>query len=47
MSVEEMVQRIWNEARPEGRTAVPRAILRTLSLPCGAAVALRNHLYDR
>ena len=47
MGVEEMVQRIWNEARPEGRTAVPRAILRTLSLPCGAAVALRNHLYDR
>ena len=47
MSVEEMVQEIWNEARPEGRTAVPRAILRTLSLPCGAAVALRNHLYDR
>ena len=47
MSVEEMVRGIWNEARPEGRTAVPRAILRTLSLPYGAAVALRNHLYDR
>ncbi len=47
MSVEEMVQGIWNEARPEGRTAVPRAILRLLSLPYGAAVALRNHLYDR
>jgi tetraacyldisaccharide 4'-kinase len=47
MRVEEMVRGIWNEARPEGRTAVPRAILRTLSLPYGAAVALRNRLYDR
>jgi tetraacyldisaccharide 4'-kinase len=47
MSVEEMVQGIWNEERPKGRTIVLRALLRTLSPPYGAAVALRNHLYDR
>ena len=46
ISFKNEVQGIWNEARPEGRTVVSRAILRTLSLAYGAAVALRNRLYD-
>ena len=47
MSFKKGVQEIWNETLPEGRTAFPRALLRTLSLPYGAAVAMRNLLYDR
>ena len=46
MGVEERVLGIWNEARPEGRTVVLRAILGLLSLPYGAMVAARNRLYD-
>jgi tetraacyldisaccharide 4'-kinase len=47
MSIEEAVQGIWNGDRPKGRTTVLRALLRILSLPYSAAVALRNHLFDR
>jgi tetraacyldisaccharide 4'-kinase len=47
ISIKNEVQDIWNEAVPEAQTVVPRAILRTLSLPYGAVVALRNRFYDR
>ncbi|MBU1150011.1 MAG: tetraacyldisaccharide 4'-kinase [Proteobacteria bacterium] len=46
MSVEATVQRIWNEERPENRTAPLRAGLCFLSLPYCAAVAMKNRLYD-
>jgi len=46
-SMAKELQKIWNERRPEGRTIAVRVLLRTLSRPYGAAVALRNRLYDR
>jgi tetraacyldisaccharide 4'-kinase len=46
MSIEKMIRKIWDE-RANGRTTPLPALLRFLSLPYGAAVALRNHLYDR
>ncbi|MFZ4441135.1 MAG: tetraacyldisaccharide 4'-kinase [Syntrophales bacterium] len=44
--IDEMVQGIWNEAGAASLTAVLCPILRTLSLPYGGVVAVRNRLYD-
>ena len=40
------IQEIWNEKRSGHRTTVSRAVLRAFSIPYGAAVLLRNRLYD-
>jgi tetraacyldisaccharide 4'-kinase len=47
MDIAAAVQGVWNEERPKGSTGLLRGSLRLLSVPYGAAVALRNSLYDR
>ena len=46
-SLEEMLKEIWEGERTAGASVAVASALRLLSLPYGAAVALRNHLYDR
>ena len=46
-SPEERLREIWENERTAGAFGAIGAALRLLSLPYGAAVALRNHLYDR
>ncbi|MBA4422518.1 MAG: tetraacyldisaccharide 4'-kinase [Syntrophus sp. (in: bacteria)] len=47
MSLEETVQRSWDEDRTGSRIHFLCSLLRLLSLPYRGAVALRNGLYDR
>ncbi len=46
-TLQERVQKIWNEERPGDSTGVIRVCLRLLSLPYRSSVAARNRLYDR
>lgn len=47
MALEGIIRRIWDQERPESRTALLRAFLHLCSLPYGAAVTARNRLYDK
>jgi tetraacyldisaccharide 4'-kinase len=47
MALEEIIRGIWEQERPEGRTAPLRAALNLLSMPYRCAAAARNRLYDK
>jgi tetraacyldisaccharide 4'-kinase len=47
MSFEAMIRSLWEQERPQDRTALLRGVLRLLSIPYRGAVTARNTLYDR